>query len=365
MKHRKNLLTGLLCGVLFLVLVSAASAQVCVAPPSGLVSWWPGDGDANDIVGANNGTLQGGATFAIGNVGQAFNLDGIDDHVLIGNPSNLKITGTLTLDSWINTQDLAEGQLAAIVTKWGQSTSLDSYGLWLWKLEGVINLASAIGVAGVPDFGHVGGNIQPSTWSHVAMTYDSVTGVHKLYVNGEEVASRVRSGGIFTSDVNVLIGREAGAPRPFPGFIDEVEIFNRVLEASEIRDIFNAGSAGKCKILTVDIDIKPGSDPNSINLGSAGKIPVAILSTPDFDALAEVDPDTLRLAGAAVNLIGKSNKFQCSSQDVNGDGLLDLVCHFETLTLFFLEPGDTIAVLEGSTLDGTPIRGEDSVKIVP
>lgn len=118
-------------------------------------------------------------------------------------------------------------------------------------------------------------------------------------------------------------------------------------------------------ITVVDIDIKPGSDPNSVNLSSAGKIPVAILSTPDFDAPAEVDPDTLRLAGAAVKLIGKSGKFQCSSQDVNGDGLLDLVCHFETQTLFLLEAGHTVAVLEGSTLDGTAIRGEDSVKIVP
>ncbi|HXE75181.1 MAG TPA: kelch repeat-containing protein [Candidatus Xenobia bacterium] len=117
-------------------------------------------------------------------------------------------------------------------------------------------------------------------------------------------------------------------------------------------------------VKTVGIDIKPASDPNSINLGSAGTIPVAILSSGDFNAPAEVDPDSLRLAGAAVNLIGKSGRFQCGSQDVNGDGLPDLVCHFDTAE-FFIELGESTAVLEGQTLSGRPIRGEDSVRIVP
>ena len=40
----------------------AFGAPGCLTPPSGLAGWWPGDGNANDIVGANNGTLQGGAT---------------------------------------------------------------------------------------------------------------------------------------------------------------------------------------------------------------------------------------------------------------------------------------------------------------
>ncbi|MGD0260559.1 MAG: hypothetical protein ABSD29_12135, partial [Verrucomicrobiota bacterium] len=38
------------------------AATGCFPAPSGLVSWWPGDGNANDIASTNNGTLQGGAT---------------------------------------------------------------------------------------------------------------------------------------------------------------------------------------------------------------------------------------------------------------------------------------------------------------
>jgi hypothetical protein len=52
------------------------SADTCVPPPAGLVSWWPGDGNAQDIIGPNDGTLQGGATFAPGVVGEAFKLNG-------------------------------------------------------------------------------------------------------------------------------------------------------------------------------------------------------------------------------------------------------------------------------------------------
>ena len=52
----------------------------CVAPPAGLVSWWPGDEDARDIVGPNDGQLFGGAEFGPGVVGQAFKFNGIDGY---------------------------------------------------------------------------------------------------------------------------------------------------------------------------------------------------------------------------------------------------------------------------------------------
>ena len=44
--------------------------------PSGLVSWWAAESDPTDVLGLNPGTLQGGATFARGRVGQAFDFNG-------------------------------------------------------------------------------------------------------------------------------------------------------------------------------------------------------------------------------------------------------------------------------------------------
>ena len=88
--------------ILLLMCVSSLPgyAQTCVQPPSGLVSWWPGDGNANDIADGNNGTLMGGATFASGKVGQAFLLDGINAFVDAGNASNLHVSaGDFTVDA--------------------------------------------------------------------------------------------------------------------------------------------------------------------------------------------------------------------------------------------------------------------------
>ena len=72
-----------------------------IQPPLGMVSWWPGDGHANDIVDGNHGTLEGGATFATGKVEQAFSLDGIDDFVDLGNAPNLQVSaGDFTIEAW-------------------------------------------------------------------------------------------------------------------------------------------------------------------------------------------------------------------------------------------------------------------------
>src|SRR5437868_13593808 len=59
------------------------AAATCVQPPSNLVAWWPGDGNAKDIVGGNDGTLSGVVTFTLGRVGQAFAFDGTSGEVLV------------------------------------------------------------------------------------------------------------------------------------------------------------------------------------------------------------------------------------------------------------------------------------------
>ena len=71
--------------------------------PRNMVSWWPGDGDANDI-GSKSGTMQNGATFAAGKVGRGFSFDGVDDYVRVpDNPNLYPGAGSLTVDAWIKT----------------------------------------------------------------------------------------------------------------------------------------------------------------------------------------------------------------------------------------------------------------------
>ncbi len=114
----------------------------------------------------------------------------------------------------------------------------------------------------------------------------------------------------------------------------------------------------------VQIDIKPGSYPNSINLGSNGVVPIAILSEADFDATS-VDPATVSLAGAGVAVRGKGSRLMASNEDVNADGLLDLVLQVETENLDPTQLQDGHATVVGTTYAGNPITGTDDITIIP
>ena len=115
-------------------------------------------------------------------------------------------------------------------------------------------------------------------------------------------------------------------------------------------------------LIGVEVDIKPGSYPNSINLDSNGKVPVAIFSSATFDATT-VDPLTVTLADALVSIKGKGTPMS-SVEDVNGDGYDDLVVHVDTDGLQ-LTDGDAVATVEGYTDCGIYFTGTDSIRIVP
>lgn len=114
-------------------------------------------------------------------------------------------------------------------------------------------------------------------------------------------------------------------------------------------------------VLTVSIDIKPGSFPNSIQPGSEGNIPVAILSSAEFNAPKWVDPNSLTFGRT-----GDEKSLQLGKvhpEDVNGDGLLDFVCHFDTPKTGF-QVGDLRGILKGKLLSGRLFVGIDSVRIL-
>jgi hypothetical protein len=87
------------CGNLVNGVWAGTGGSTCTPPPSGLVGWWPFDGNANDIVGGNNGTSENGATFGSGKVGQAFALDGVDDYINVPDAAALR-PASLTIEGW-------------------------------------------------------------------------------------------------------------------------------------------------------------------------------------------------------------------------------------------------------------------------
>ncbi|MFZ0827299.1 MAG: protease pro-enzyme activation domain-containing protein, partial [Verrucomicrobiia bacterium] len=91
----------------------------CMPPPSGLAGWWRGEGNAMDSAGTNNGTLGGGASFAAGEVGQAFSFDGVSGNVSIPDSPVLDSFSTkITIELWLKANQLtANADWEGIVTK--------------------------------------------------------------------------------------------------------------------------------------------------------------------------------------------------------------------------------------------------------
>ncbi len=120
--------------------------------------------------------------------------------------------------------------------------------------------------------------------------------------------------------------------------------------------------------LPVTIDIKPGSFPNSINLGSQGLVPVAILTTGTFDA-SQFTPAMAQLVDASTATMDctNANAVRYAREDVNGDGKADLVLFFDTTTLNFTPSTTAATLMAHGSYNGSElhIMGTDSVNIVP
>jgi len=111
-------------------------------------------------------------------------------------------------------------------------------------------------------------------------------------------------------------------------------------------------------VLEVTLDIKPDGFPNSINPYSRGVIPLAVLGSETFD-VANVDVTTLAFGPGGAPIAHLSGHLQ----DVNYDGITDLVTHYRTRDTGIV-CGDESATLTGETLDGLPIEGTDSIQTV-
>jgi len=121
--------------------------------------------------------------------------------------------------------------------------------------------------------------------------------------------------------------------------------------------------------IPVDVDIKPVSCPNPLNVGSKGVLPVAILGSEEFD-VTQVDPASVLLEGVA--------PLRWALKDVAGpgcsepDGYLDLTLKFKTqeivAALGDVDDGEVLTLMLTGNLkaefSGTPIMGSDEVVVI-
>ena len=232
----------------------------CTPPASGIVGWWPAEGNASDVIGTNAGVLIGGMSFSPGEVGRAFNFNNTNAYVSVPGSASLDVgSGNgFTLEAWINPTDVST---TYPLFEWNNPTW---WGVHFHISPGQPTTGSA-GPAGpgqlyaniVDDnnnwhqMGSAAGAVATNVFQHVALTYDKTSGLGTIYCNGQIVSQATL--GSFTpltaATYNLNLGRRE-APNDtiisYSGLMDEPAIYNRALTAAEIQAIYNAGSAGKC-----------------------------------------------------------------------------------------------------------------------
>jgi hypothetical protein len=213
------------------------SAQItnCVTAPSGIISWWPGDGDATDFVGGANGFY---SQYTTGMVGQAFNV-ATAFSLAISNRASLNPTNGITIEAWVLAWGGGAGKSFYVVSKDGDTSDRQ----YILSIGPSGKFRAHIGV---PNLVYFDGQtaVQQNTWYHVAMTYDRTA--LNLYVNGTLEGSVAATGPIIVTSQPLRIG--GGGFSGYNGLVDEPTLYDRALSISEIQAIYQANAAGKCKI---------------------------------------------------------------------------------------------------------------------
>jgi len=208
-----------------------------------LVGYWPLDANVQDYAGDNDGTISG-ATPTSGGGGQideAYSFDGVDDYLEVaGFPFN----STYTLSAWIRPEEAGDDVYRAIVSKGGVFDGDTNYTLGV--RERVVSSEDNITL-----YYHNGGSMYGTEvavtgnvfddWHHVVATFDASINELKIYYDSvllhtESFAAEATDGG-----QSLRIGAPAtddSSDDYFLGKIDEIQIYDDVLTAVEVSQIY-------------------------------------------------------------------------------------------------------------------------------
>ncbi len=298
------------------VLLSKVSDARCIDLPDGNVSWWPGDGHIFDVGDVNHGFPTSDLEFTPGMVGDAFSFDGVDDAIEAGG-ENIDELQELTIDAWVKLHSLPD-RIERFVTLSGEKAVLRYDGI-----DGTRQLHFYMNIE--DELWHVRVNnvLQAGVFHHVAGTYDGSD--MRLYLDGVEVGSHPISG-----TVGPGYGVELSSQvETLDGLLDEVEIYDQALSASEILAIYEAGSAGKCKATPIApcpeaVDVFVGEDEERLRLALEAARPGDVLGLDGFlevtdEVVVGVDELTLTCATPGSGLYGDGSFFDLVW--ITGDGV--------------------------------------------
>ena len=239
---------------LFAINVLVAQVPTYV-PTTGLVGYWPFNGNANDESGnGNNGIINGASltTDRFGNNAKSYLFNGIDNYIEVVSNTQLSVTNSYSISAWFNANLWYNTSTSdrSILSKI-QSTGW--YGGYEIMIGG--NTGDIIHTGNIAGSNFLIGNSGYSTnnWYLCTITFDSNN--LKLYMNGILVSTIIRPGSIQSSNQSLFFGRRDGCCQWFSGKIDDIGIWNRALTQEEINGLYNASSANECQTLVINTGI--------------------------------------------------------------------------------------------------------------
>ncbi len=242
----------------FVVLLAVGSAATARAT---LVASWSGDGNANGLVPAHNGTLVNGTSFAPGIVGQAFSFDGTDDRVDVADDPVWQLgggSGPFTIALWANFDTIkAVAGLTQISNPLlGQSPGPGVFNKWLFYYEDEGNLVFHVTNGGSTFL------VSPSTvssldvneWHHFAMTRSGST--FEFFYDGNSLGTQSSSAVIPNLTVPLTFGSAEGTSSParhIDGRLDLVQIYDVALLQSDIMQLASVPEPSSLLLCTLGL----------------------------------------------------------------------------------------------------------------
>ena len=225
--------------------VSVTSSDILIAVNTGLVAAYgfeeASGTTATDASGFNNtGTLINAPIRTDqGRFGKALQFNGVNSYVNVRHSDSINLTRAVTLMCWC---------YPTVIT--------NSYRNLVYKPEDIYFIEGFTPAPNTPRFYgtfssanlNAASTLPVNQWTHVAGTYDGST--MRIYINGVEAANRAQAGPILTSTYDLGIGGNSLNGQYFPGRIDEVRIYNRALNVSEIQTDMNRPISGSARPAT-------------------------------------------------------------------------------------------------------------------
>ena len=224
------------------MLTGTEIADLAVMPATTPLAHWKLDETSGviavDSVGGHDGTLNSSPVWSVGQLDGALNFDGIDDAIRVPHADTLSLTDTMTFIAWVNASSYG-GSYQTIVAKDASGTGSNYY-FGAWQQELVFGFFSGGFFREVLTSGL---NLQTATWYQLAASFDNATDEVRLYVDGAQVHSGTLAYSPTVVTADLSIGRSPDGEY-WPGLLDDVRLYDSVLPAGEIADLYTVGGGG-------------------------------------------------------------------------------------------------------------------------